>query len=55
VDRHVPLIFMGPNVPHGLSDQRTRTVDVAPTLAHLAGIPVPPGLDGRSLFYSLPR
>jgi predicted AlkP superfamily pyrophosphatase or phosphodiesterase len=48
-DRHVPLIFMGPGVPAGRPLERARTADVAPTLARLAGIPVPPGLDGRPL------
>ena len=49
VDRRVPLLFMGAVIPPGLSDVRARTVDVAPTLACLAGIPVPAGLDGRCL------
>lgn len=48
-DRHVPLIFMGPGVPAGSSDEAVRTVDLAPTLAELAGIPYPDGLDGRPL------
>ena len=55
VDRQVPLVFMGPGVPHGLSDQRARTVDVAPTLARLAGIPAPEGLDGHPLILAQPR
>ncbi len=48
-DRHVPLIFMGPGVPAGSSDEAVRTVDMAPTLADLAGIPYPDDLDGRPL------
>jgi hypothetical protein len=48
-DRHVPLLFMGPGVEPGVSDEPVRTVDVAPTLAALAGIPPPSGLDGRPL------
>ena len=48
-DRHVPLIFMGPGVPTGASDDPVRIVDVAPTLARLAGLPFPDGLDGRPL------
>jgi hypothetical protein len=41
--------FMGPGVPAGSSDEAVRTVDMAPTLAELAGIPYPDGLDGRPL------
>jgi predicted AlkP superfamily pyrophosphatase or phosphodiesterase len=48
-DRHVPLILMGPGVPAGSSDEAVRTVDMAPTLAGLAGIPYPEDLDGRPL------
>ncbi|MCI0409836.1 MAG: hypothetical protein L0191_14940, partial [Acidobacteria bacterium] len=55
VDRQVPMLFMGPGVPHGLSDQRARTVDLAPTLARLAGIPSPEGLDGTPLILTSPR
>ena len=48
-DRHVPLIFLGAEVQPGRSSQRVRTVDVAPTLAALAGIPAPEDLAGRDL------
>ncbi|HYV19704.1 MAG TPA: alkaline phosphatase family protein [Verrucomicrobiae bacterium] len=48
-DRSVPLVFMGPGVEPGRSTEPARTIDVAPTLARLAGIPVPEGLDGRPL------
>jgi predicted AlkP superfamily pyrophosphatase or phosphodiesterase len=51
-DRNVPLILMGPGVPAGSSDEWARTVDMAPTLAELAGIPYPDGLDGRPLIQS---
>jgi len=46
-DRHVPLIFLGAGIPAGVSRERVATVDVAPTLARLAGVPVPDDLDGR--------
>lgn len=46
-DRAVPLIFHGAGVPAGRSGERVATVDFAPTLAALAGIPVPDDLDGR--------
>ena len=49
-DRHVPLIFLGAGVRPGGSDAPVRTVDVAPTLAALAGIPAPEDLAGRDLF-----
>ena len=49
-DRHVPLIFLGAGMRPGRSDARVRTVDVAPTLAALAGIPAPADLAGRDLF-----
>jgi len=48
-DRQVPLIFYGPGISAGWSAERARTVDFAPTLAALAGIPVPSDLDGRDL------
>ena len=48
-DRWVPLIFYGAGVEAGRSDERAATVDVAPTLAALAGIPAPGDLDGRVL------
>jgi hypothetical protein len=48
-DRSVPLVFMGPGVAPGKSSGDARTVDLAPTLARLAGIPVPQGLDGKAL------
>jgi len=48
-DRHVPMIFLGDGIHAGSSQERVATVDVAPTLAALAGVPVPGDLDGRSL------
>jgi hypothetical protein len=49
-DRHVPLIFLGAGIEAGLSMDPVRTVDVAPTLAALAGIATPDDLDGQPLF-----
>jgi predicted AlkP superfamily pyrophosphatase or phosphodiesterase len=49
-DRYVPLIFFGPGVDPGVSLQPVRSVDIAPTLASLAGIEPPPDLDGKPLF-----
>jgi predicted AlkP superfamily pyrophosphatase or phosphodiesterase len=48
-DRHVPLIFLGPGIVPGSSEEAARTVDMAPTLAELAGVPYPDELDGRPL------
>ncbi|MDX1999084.1 MAG: sulfatase-like hydrolase/transferase [Thermoanaerobaculia bacterium] len=48
--RRVPLLLAGPGVPAGRTVPcLTRTADVAPTLLELAGLAVPPGLDGASL------
>lgn len=49
-DRHVPLVLFGPGVPNGSSADPVRTVDIAPTLAVLAGISIPSDLDGTPLF-----
>ena len=49
-DRHVEMIFMGAGVESGTSDAPVYTVDFAPTLAGLAGIPVPADLDGRRIY-----
>jgi len=48
-DRHVPLIFFGSGVVKGLSLDPVKTVDIAPTLAELAGIAKPGDLDGQPL------
>ena len=46
---HVPLIFAGPGVPKGDCKALAYLYDLYPTLCELAGIPVPLGLDARSL------
>ncbi len=48
-DRWVPVAFMGRGVDPGTSGESAHTVDVAPTLAALAGITAPTDLDGRIL------
>lgn len=48
-DRAVPLIFWGPGVEPGRIQGPAATVDIAPTLARLLGIPMPDDLDGRPL------
>ena len=49
-DRHVPLVFLGPTVTPGRSDEGVHTVDLAPTLAQLVGLEVPADLSGGVLF-----
>jgi hypothetical protein len=48
-DRSVPLVLLGPGVRAGRSDAEVYTVDLAPTLARWAQIPIPADLDGRPL------
>ena len=49
-DRHVPFVLLGAGVPPGNSARAVYTVDLAPTLAALVGIPVPDDLDGRAVW-----
>ncbi len=49
-DRFVPFLLLGPGVRPGASTTAVRTVDLAPTLARLAGVPTPADLDGRSVY-----
>jgi N-acetylglucosamine-6-sulfatase len=44
----VPLIAWGPGVPRGVVDLPALNIDLAPTLADLAGASVPASVDGRS-------
>lgn len=48
-DRHVPMIFMGPGITAGRDPSHASTVDFAPTVSALLGIPYPSDLDGRVL------
>jgi N-acetylglucosamine-6-sulfatase len=45
----IPLVVRGPGVPAGRTDALALTIDLAPTLLDLAGVPVPESVDGRSL------
>ena len=54
-DRRVPIIFLGAGVQEGASQEAAATVDVAPTLAALAGVETPADLDGRVLLESPSR
>jgi arylsulfatase A-like enzyme len=46
---HVPLVFAGPGISKGDSKALAYLFDLYPTLCDLAGIPVPAGLDAKSL------
>jgi len=48
-DRWVPLILMGTGIEPGKVDRLVRPMDLAPTLATIAGVPFPDDLDGKSL------
>jgi hypothetical protein len=48
-DTHVPLVFMGDGIKPGQRAERVKTVDLAPTLSVLIGVPVPGGVDGHAL------
>ena len=48
-DRHVPMLFYGPGIAAGRDATRVATVDFAPTLARLVGVPFPGDVDGTPL------
>ncbi|MFC1725869.1 alkaline phosphatase family protein [candidate division KSB1 bacterium] len=48
-DQEVPIVFMGAGVKAGISKGAARTIDIAPTLAQLAGIKYPETVDGKIL------
>jgi hypothetical protein len=48
-DTHVPMIVRAPGLDPARIDRPVATVDLAPTVAALAGIPAPDGLDGTDL------
>jgi predicted AlkP superfamily phosphohydrolase/phosphomutase len=47
------LILAGPSVQHGVRLTEAQITDVAPTLLHLLGLPLPANLDGRVLAEAL--
>lgn len=52
-DAHVPIIFMGAPFKPGRYTEFARTVDIAPTLAHVIGVVPSETLDGRVLTSAL--
>ncbi len=49
-DRKVPLIFFGSSIKSGIIKKEAHLIDVSPTLANIAEIPVPDDVDGKILF-----
>lgn len=52
-DTHVPLLFFGKGIKHGQTLQKTRIIDIAPTISALLGISFPSGSIGTPLGYIL--
>ena len=52
---HIPLLVAAPGVVPRRTSTLTQTVDLAPTLLELFGVPVPDGMTGRSLVPVLAR
>jgi predicted AlkP superfamily pyrophosphatase or phosphodiesterase len=48
-DRRVPIVLRGPGIAPGSVPGPAATVDIAPTLAALLGVPAPADLDGAPL------
>jgi hypothetical protein len=52
-DRRVPLILCGAGIKPGTYEGPAAPIDIAPTLAQLAGLPPPEGMDGHVLTAAL--
>lgn len=48
-DTHVPLLFFGKGIKHGQTLQKTKIIDIAPTISALLGISFPNGASGEPL------
>jgi N-acetylglucosamine-6-sulfatase len=48
-DTMVPLVIWGPDVASGVDDHMVANIDLAPTIAHWAGVTPPAFVEGRSL------
>ena len=55
MDRHVPVVFMGPNIKAGQYTQESAPEDIAPTLAHILKLEFPKERDSRLLLEMLSR
>ncbi|WP_420470697.1 alkaline phosphatase family protein [Brevundimonas sp. FT23042] len=53
-DRRVPIIFWWPGAEGQERFLPVRTIDIAPTLAPIVGVPTPAGLDGRCIELQAP-
>lgn len=53
----VPLIITGPGIPKSMRGKKINdlalNIDIAPTILDMAGIPIPPEMDGKSLYQKL--
>lgn len=49
-DAHIPLVWMGWNIPHGHTNRFVGMTDIAPTLAALLKIQMPSGSVGQPIF-----
>lgn len=45
----IPMLLAGPGIPAGTDDSPTGLIDLAPTIARLAGVPFEAGSDARDL------
>ena len=48
-DRHIPIVFMGEGIKPGTYETACGPEDIAPTIAHLLGLPYPREYDSRLL------
>lgn len=51
--QHIPMVLSGPGIRHGVSSFPAQLVDVAPTIEHLMGLPIPKRVDGVVLSNAL--
>ena len=54
-DAHVPLIFYGGSVVHGVSEKQEYIINIAPTISNLLCIPYPDGCTGYPMKEAMKR